>query len=101
MTKRAHEIHYSTYWITWALLLVLTFVMIWIGTSPLPLLWVVILLIVAMMAKASLIGAYFMHLRFEKFSLVLTVVAGLVVTALLLFVVISFDSARIFELAIR
>ena len=101
MTERAHEVHYSTYWITWVMLLVLTFVMIWIGSSSLPLLWTIILLILAMAAKASLIGAYFMHLRFEKLSLVLTVVVGLVVTALLLFVLISFDSARIFELAIR
>lgn len=101
MTKDAHSIRYVTYWITWVMLLVLTFLMIWIGTASFPLLLTVVLLILAMMMKASLIGAYFMHLRFERLSLVITVAAGILITALLLFVLISFDGARIFELAIR
>ena len=67
--------------------------------TVLPKVLILLLLITAMLLKASLIGAYFMHLRFEKLSLVLAVTAGILATAAILFLLISFDGVRILRLS--
>ena len=41
--------------------------------------------------KASLIIFYFMHLKFEKSGLVLTVIIGIFVTSILMFIVPAYD----------
>ena len=69
--------------------------------SSLPKVFVVLLLLGAMLVKASLIGAHFMHLRFEKLSLFLTVAVGILATAAILFLLISFDGIRILRLSLR
>ena len=89
---------YKTYWFTWAVLLVLTLGMILVGGAAISRAWVSAFLILAMLAKASLIGGNFMHLRFEKVALVLTVVIGIVFTALALFFGIAPDGVRIWSL---
>jgi len=73
MTKALQEVGYKLYWLTWFVLLVLTLGMILIGSATLPKLLVALLLIPAMLVKASLIRGYFMHLRFEKLTLILSV----------------------------
>lgn len=99
MAQPLQEVGYRIYWSTWGLLLALTLVMLVTGYLSLPKGFVVLFLILAMLVKASLIGAHFMHLRFEKLSLVATVAAGILATAAVLFLLISFDGMRILELS--
>ena len=89
---------YKTYWYTWGVLLVLTLGMILAGESAISKVWLVALLLAGMLAKATLILANFMHLRFERVGLILTVVIGIVFTALALFFGIAPDGVRILHL---
>lgn len=100
MANTLHESGYRIYWSTWAFLLILTLVMLVTGYVSLPKGFLVLFLIFAMLTKASLIGAHFMHLRFEKLSLVLTVAVGILATATILFLLISFDGIRILRLSL-
>ncbi len=99
MAKTLQQVGYRIYWFTWALLLGLTLVMLLIGYVSLPKALMVLVLILAMLGKASLIGAHFMHLRFEKSSLVLVVAVGILATGAILFVLIAFDGLRILRLS--
>jgi cytochrome c oxidase subunit IV len=83
------------YWITWAILLVFTVTMLWADTASIPRLVFVVFMIAAMLTKASIIGANFMHLRFERAGIVATVVVGLLVTGAILFALIAPDAMRI------
>ena len=87
-----------TYWITWAVLLVFTLAMLWADAASLPRIVFVVFMIAAMLSKASIIGANFMHLRSERLPLVLTVVIGLLVTGSILFVLIAPDAVRIHQM---
>ena len=89
---------YKTYWYTWGVLLVLTLGMILAGESAISKVWLVALLLAGMLAKATLILGNFMHLRFERVGLILTVVIGIVFTALALFFGIAPDGVRILHL---
>ena len=89
---------YKTYWYTWGVLLVLTLGMILAGGAVTSKVWLVALLLAGMLAKATLILANFMHLRFERVGLILTVVIGIVFTALALFFGIAPDGVRILHL---
>ncbi len=86
------------YWLTWAILLVFTVVMLWADGVEIPRTVFVVFMIAAMLTKASIIGANFMHLRFERSTLVLTVVVGLLATGTLLYVLIAPDAARIHQM---
>ncbi len=101
MAKTLQEVSYGTYWRTWGLLLAFTLLMLLTAYVSLPKLFVVLLLLGAMLVKASLIGAQFMHLRFEKVGLVVTVATGILATAVILFLLISFDGLRILRLSPR
>ena len=89
---------YKTYWYTWGVLLVLTLGMILAGGAAISKVWIVALLLAGMLAKATLILGNFMHLRFERVGLILTVVIGIVFTALALFFGIAPDGVRILHL---
>ena len=89
------------YWITWSVLLVFTVVMLWADTASLPRMAFVVFMIAAMLTKASIIGANFMHLKSERLPLIATVVVGLLVTGAILYVLIVPDAARIHEMAAR
>ena len=84
-----------TYWITWSVLLVFTVVMLWADSAPLPRQAFVVFMLIAMLTKASIIGANFMHLKGERVQLILTVVVGLLVTGAVLYVLIAPDAVRI------
>jgi cytochrome c oxidase subunit IV len=88
----------KTYWLTWSVLLVFTVVMLWADTAALPRTFVVVFMIAAMLTKASIIGANFMHLRAERLPLIMTVVVGLLVTGAVLYVLIAPDAARIHQM---
>ncbi|MDP6581928.1 MAG: cytochrome C oxidase subunit IV family protein [Vicinamibacterales bacterium] len=82
------------YWITWTILLVLTVLMLLIDQSPLPRLLFVLVMLVAMLVKASIIAANFMHMRFERIALAWMVVIGLLINGAILFGLIVPDALR-------
>jgi cytochrome c oxidase subunit IV len=86
------------HWIAWLVLLVFTVAMLWADTAALPRALFVGFMLAAMLTKASIIGGNFMHLRSERLPLVVTVVVGLLVTAVILFVLIVPDAARIHQM---
>jgi cytochrome c oxidase subunit 4 len=85
----------------WGWLLALTGVEIFLAYEHLaPVLMLTLLLGLSVM-KAALIMAYFMHLRFERLSLFLTLVPVLVLCLCLILVFFFPDSVRLQELAPR
>jgi cytochrome c oxidase subunit 4 len=70
----------------WVWLLVLTLIEIFLAYKPMSTVIMLTILLGLSIIKAALIVAYFMHLKFERLSLVLTVVPMLVVCILLLFI---------------
>lgn len=84
---------------SWILLMLLTFALLAVGTSTLPVEKRDILIVVMMLIQAYLVSFYFMHLRFEKGALAFTVVSGILVTATLLFGAICWDGLRIIRLS--
>lgn len=89
------------YWITWSILLAFTMVMLWLDNAAIPRGVFIVFMLAAMLTKASIIGANFMHLRHERLPIVVTVVVGLLVTGTILYVLIVPDAARIHEMAGR
>jgi cytochrome c oxidase subunit 4 len=100
MTEHTHvEEHFAgsnkLFTSIWVWLVVLTLIEIFLAYKPMPIHLMLIVLLGLSIIKAALIVAYFMHLKFERLSLILTIVPMLVVCILLLFVFFpdSFRSA--------
>lgn len=70
----------------WFWLLFLTGIEIFLGYKPMSLNLMLTILLGLSIIKAALIVAYFMHLKFERLSLILTIVPMLVICICLLFV---------------
>jgi len=81
----------------WMWLLLLTGFEVFLGYINLPVVYMLVILMGASIIKAALIVAYFMHLRFERLNLVLTIVPALVICICLLLVFFP-DSFRSREL---
>jgi cytochrome c oxidase subunit IV len=79
----------------WGWLLGLTLIEIFLAYKPMPIHLMLVVLMGLSIIKAALIVAYFMHLKFERLSLILTIVPMLIVCICLLFVFFpdSFRSA--------
>lgn len=90
---------YRTYWIAWGILLTLTVIMVLMEAAQFSRVAIVLVLVVAMLTKATLIGGWFMHLRFERAALVISVVAGTLATAALLFFLLVPDGVGMLRLA--
>lgn len=86
----AHEEHFAgsnrLFVSIWIWLVVLTLIEIFLAYKPMPLILMLTVLLGLSIIKAALIMAYFMHLKFERLSLILTLVPMLVVCIILLFV---------------
>jgi len=78
----------------WFWLLALTAFEVFLGYVHLPVVYMLVILMGASIIKAALIVAYFMHLRFERLSLVLTIVPALVICICLMLLVFFPDSFR-------
>src|SRR6185503_19292394 len=63
----------------WVWLVALTLVEIALAYRPMPIHYMLTILLGLSIIKAALIVAYFMHLKFERLSLILTIVPMLVV----------------------
>jgi len=82
--SEAHApVSYGTYWVAWGVLLIITVIMLAIQ-QPL-------VLLTGIAAKAAIICWWFMHLKSERWDLVLTVVLGAFVLSALLFGLIAPD----------
>ena len=81
----------------WAWLLILTGVEVFLAYMHVQLHVMLVLLMGLSFVKAALIMAYFMHLRFEKQTLVLTLIPALVVVASTLSVFFP-DSVRLLHM---
>lgn len=93
MSTDAHP--YRFYWILWVVLLAVTLLMIAIEGAGLPAALAVVVLLFGSAIKATLIIFYYMHLKFEHLGLILTVLVGLFVTAILMFVLPAYDGGHI------
>src|ERR1051326_9133767 len=81
----------------WVWLLALTGFEVFLGYVQLPVVYMLVILTGASIIKAALIVAYFMHLRFERLNLVLTIVPAVVICICLLLIFFP-DSFRAREL---
>ena len=81
----------------WVWLLAITGFEVFLGYIHLPVIYMLVILMGASIVKAALIVAYFMHLRFERLNLILTIIPALVVAICLLLVFFP-DSFRSKEL---
>jgi cytochrome c oxidase subunit 4 len=96
----AQTVSYKLYWTIWVVLLVLTLVMIGVEALSLPSGVVLLVLLAAMMTKATLIAGWFMHLKFENRLIMLCIVLGTVITAAFLVGLLipdAFDANRMAE----
>ena len=90
MTEHAMDIHEHfagtnrLFISVWIWLLLLTGFEVFLGYIHLPVIYMLVILMGASIVKAALIVAYFMHLRFERLNLILTIVPALVVCICLL-----------------
>src|ERR1041385_3828834 len=86
----AEEVHfagsYRLFFSVWLWLLVLTGFEVFLGYIHLPVVYMLVILMGASIVKAALIVAYFMHLRFERLNLILTIVPAVVIAICLLLV---------------
>ena len=78
-------------------MLILTGVEVFLAYEQLPLRVMLVLLMGLSLVKAALIMAYFMHLRFEKRTLILTLIPALIVIASTLAVFFP-DSLRLLHM---
>src|SRR3990172_8515278 len=85
------------YLTVWIILLALSGVEVFLGYERLPLHLMLSLLMGLSLIKAGMIIAYFMHLRFERASLIWTLLPMWIIVTCLLFVFFP-DSFRAFEL---
>ncbi len=95
-TEAAHETHGGSNReniIVWGGLLALTAIEVFLAYIQIPTTLMLIILMGASIIKAALIVAYFMHLKFERLSLILTIVPT-IVALLCLFAVLFPDSFR-------
>jgi cytochrome c oxidase subunit 4 len=103
MSEAAHAHQGGTrlYLWVWTYLLILTGVEVFLAYEQFfSILGMLVILMVLSIIKAGLIIAYFMHLRFERRSLIVTLIPVLVVVIGLLFAFFP-DSYRLFELRPR
>lgn len=105
MSASSSQAHAATgsrlYVWVWGWLLVLTGVEVFLGYEHLPLNLMLTLLMGISVIKAALIVAYFMHLRFERLSLFLTLVPAFMLCISLILIFFFPDSLRLHELGPR
>jgi len=90
VVEPVEEVHFAgsnrLFMMVWIWLLVLTAFEVFLGYVQLPVVYMLVILMGASIIKAALIVAYFMHLRFERLNLILTIVPAVVICICLLLV---------------
>jgi cytochrome c oxidase subunit 4 len=100
VTHHEHVQGKKIFLFVWFWLLVLTGGEVLLAYQDLPLKMMLIILMGLSIIKASLIISYFMHLRYERRSLVLTLMPALVFVICMMFVVFP-DSVRLLTMGVR
>lgn len=95
MTEGAHPSGDRIYGVVWFWLLVLTLLELGAVLAHLPRGLLIGLLLTMAMMKAALIIAYFMHLRYEKLSLVYAVVTPMFFLAIVIFAFMGPDALSV------
>ncbi len=85
MSGEQHDGGYRSYLVTWFWLLVITVLEVGIVLVRVPKALLAISLVTLALMKAALIMGYFMHLRYERLSLIYAVVAPLFLAVILFF----------------
>jgi cytochrome c oxidase subunit 4 len=89
-TEPVEEVHfagsYRLFMMVWVWLLALTGFEVFLGYIHLNVVLMLVILMGASIIKAALIIAYFMHLRFERLNMILTIVPAVVICICLLLV---------------
>lgn len=101
MSDKAQGNPYRIYWITWAILLTITVMMLAAEKFHMPAWFLIVFLLAFMMVKAVMIGGTFMHLRFEKRNLSVMVGVGILLTSLILFTCITPESWNVLAKTVR
>lgn len=83
MSHHTHEHAEPNYWMVWGALLVLTVVELWVAKAPMMKAAIIVALVALALAKAALVAGYFMHLKFERWALVLVVLSPLILSGIL------------------
>jgi cytochrome c oxidase subunit 4 len=96
-----HGGDYRSYWVTWFWLLVITILEVAIVLLRVPRAVLATTLMILALMKAALIMAYFMHLKYERLSLIYTVVVPMVVLAVILFSFVGPDALSVQHLRAR
>jgi len=99
MSDAAKASPYRIYWVTWAILLVITVLMLAAEKFHMPRWFLVIFLLAFMMTKATMIGGNFMHLAHEHPRMSFMVAGGILVTSLILFGYIAPESWHVHDSA--
>ena len=86
---------YGALWKTWALLLVLTVIMVSVDVMGLPRLLLLVVLIGAMLTKAFFISSQFMDLKHEKLVVGVSVAFSLLFFGAILFALIVPDGVAV------
>lgn len=97
MEESQHNSGYKVYAVTWFWLLVLTMLELGIVLTHVPKTLLIISLVILALMKATLIIAYFMHLRYERLSLVYAVVVPLFL-GVILFTGLAPDAINVLHL---
>src|SRR5713226_7879887 len=98
MTEEAHAGGYHVYGVVWFWLLVITLLELGAVLVHVPHTLLVVLLLIMALMKAALIIAYFMHLRYEKLSLVYAVVTPMFFLAIVIFAFMGPDALSVMHL---
>jgi cytochrome c oxidase subunit IV len=96
--EQAHQVgSKKLFMVVWVSLLVLTGFEVFLAYQNLELKVMLVILMTLSIVKASLIISYFMHLRFERVSLALTLMPALVFVIVMMFMAFP-DSVRVYEM---
>jgi len=86
---------YGDLWKTWGLLLLLTSVMVFVDVVGLPRILLLVVLVAAMLTKASFISSRFMDLRHEKLVVGISVAFSILFFGAILFTLIVPDGVAV------
>ena len=86
---------YGRFWKTWGILLALTSIMVFVDVMQMPRLVLLVVLLAAMLAKASLIAGRFMDLEHETIAVGISVAFSLLFFGAILYALMAPDSLAI------
>jgi cytochrome c oxidase subunit IV len=83
VTGKTNDHAEPNYWMVWLALAILTVIELLVARVQGARAFVIFSLCALALAKAALVAAYFMHLKFEKYALILVVLSPLVLSGIL------------------